>query len=158
MEPRFVYVRVDSTAPFNNRSNRISHHILTHTMRFGFDGVPKMRFGAVVINRKTYGAIRCGSVLFHVLWCDSVRFLGIRKHAVWCGAVCRNRKTYGAVRCDFPISQKLRCGAVRLTAPNRTEPIGKPAPVKSARKCAHRVAYLRRSHARFCFRVFLLII
>ena len=101
-----------------------------HTVRFGSDGIPTVRFGAVFRNHKTYCAVRCGfsdvvnpAVRFGAVLCPTVRF----------GAVFRDRKKRGAVR--FSDTRNLRCGSVRFPisynlcgAVNRTESLGETAP------------------------------
>ena len=69
--------------------------------------------------------LRCGSVPFSDVGNPTVRFGSIRNPTVRFGTVFLFRKTYGALRCGFQEANILRCGVVRLTAPNRTEPIGK---------------------------------
>ena len=46
MEPR-VFHGFKLTAPLNSRSNFVLCRVLMHAVRCGFDGVPKVRFGAV---------------------------------------------------------------------------------------------------------------
>ena len=65
-----------------------------HTVRCGFDDIPTVRFGAVLINRESYG--RFGAVIY-----PTVRF----------GAVFRCcREPYGAVRLYFMSNGDVRCG------------------------------------------------
>ena len=75
---------------------------------------------------------------FAVIRPCTVRLFQIEDPTVRLGAVLGTWKSYGAVRCGFRtlkilgcgsvFSCILRCDSVRLTAPNRTEPIGKTAP------------------------------
>ena len=43
--------------PLRNRSNGFWHRILTHTVRYGFDVFPTVRFGAVLINQESDVAV-----------------------------------------------------------------------------------------------------
>ena len=74
MEPR-VFYGLKLTAPLNNRSNGFG---LMHKVRCGFDGIPTVRFGAVLRNREI---LRCGSVRFSDIGNPTVRF----------GAIFRNQ-------------------------------------------------------------------
>ena len=71
-----------------------------HTVRCGFDDIPTVRFGAVLINRESYG--RFGAVIY-----PTVRFGAVFQH-----------HTYGAVRCGF---QECKNPTVNRTEPHRTE-------------------------------------
>ena len=85
----------------------------------------QLRFGGDFGNRKTYGAVRCG---FSDVVNPTARFGAILSPTVVrFGAVFQYRKTNGAMRCGavFKRAKIQRFGAVRLTAPNRTEPLGK---------------------------------
>ena len=90
-----------------------------------------MRFSEIVNATMRFGAVfRCeplrdGSVIFYVLGCGSVRFSDIVKPTVQCGAVIKRAKI-------------VRCGVVRLTAQNRTEPIGKTATLRTLHFCNRR--------------------
>ena len=92
-------------------------------MRCGFDGIPTVRFGAVLGNRESYGAVPCGFQILEILRCGSVRFSEIVNATVWFGAVFRSEPygavrlyfmSYGAVRCGFQEGKNptVRCGAV----------------------------------------------
>ena len=120
-----------------------------HTVRCGFDGIPTVRYGAVLRNRESFGAVRCGfqileilrcgsvlwyilrrgSVIFYVLRCGSVRFFYIVQPTVRCGAVFQERTNptvrFGAVRCGAVFQERtnptVRFGAVNRTEPHRTD-------------------------------------
>ena len=90
------------TQPLNNRSNVFG---MMHTVQCGLDGIPTVRFGAVLRNRESYGAVRCGFHILEMLRCGLVRFSEIVHATVRSGAVFRCREPYGAVQCGFPISK-----------------------------------------------------
>ena len=62
-----------SSKPHRTKTDLLTVFGLMHTVRCGFDGIPAVRFGAVLRNRKSY-AMRLGAVF----------------------GCC---KSYGAVRC-----------------------------------------------------------
>ena len=72
--------------------------------------------------------LQCGLVRFSGVVNPTVRFGYILFRTVRFGAGFQYRKTYGAVRFGFEGGKNLRCSSLRLSAPNRTEPIGKTAP------------------------------
>ena len=55
-----VFYGFKSTAPLFNRSHAFRHRILTHTLRCGFEGIPRVRFGSVLRNQESHGAVRGG--------------------------------------------------------------------------------------------------
>ena len=98
-------------------------------VRCGFSDIvkPTVRCGAVFKKAKI---LRCGAVRFSDVVSPTVRFGATLCPTVRFGAVFGYRQAYGAVRCGFQEGKNptVRCVSVRLTAPNRTKPIGKTAP------------------------------
>ena len=74
--------------------------------------------------------LRCGSVRFSDVVNSTVLFGYILCPTVRFGVVFQYRTVKPTVRCGavFKRAKIPRCASVRLTAPNRTEPIGKTAP------------------------------
>ena len=103
MEPR-VFYGLKLTAPLNNRSNGFG---LMHKVRCGFDGIPTVRFGAVLRNS---GILRYGSVRFSDVVNPTVPFVYIFCPTVRFGAVFRCPEPYGAVRLYFLSYCAVRCG------------------------------------------------
>ena len=84
-----------------------------------------MRFGAVFGHCKSYGAVRCCYVSYGAVRCG---FKNIENPTVRFGAVSETRNPTVRFAAVLKRAKILRCRSVRLTAPNRTEPIGKTAP------------------------------
>ena len=144
MKPSWTVQNRDPRARFRGRWNRglstvsskphlkkndLTVFALMQTVRCGFDGIPAMRFGAVIRNREPYGAVRCGFQTSWMLQCGSVRFSDFVNATVRFGAVFRLRECYMAVRCGFQMSWNygaarlfyvLWCGSVRF--PNIVKP------------------------------------
>ena len=68
------------------------------TTRWGFDGIPTVRFGTVLRNRESYGAVGAVPDIGN----PTVWF-------VWCYVM------YPTVPCGFQQSYTLRCGSVRFS-------------------------------------------